>query len=45
MDKKKYEKAEIIINKFSAKDVIFASTIFIPEYTQEEDDMEIMPVI
>lgn len=44
MDKKRYEKAQIIINKFSAEEVILASTPFVPEYTPGEDDMEIMPV-
>lgn len=44
MYKKKYEKAQIIINKFSAEEVILASTAFVPEYTRDEDDLEIMPV-
>ncbi len=44
MDKKKYEKAEIIIKKFSAEEVILASTTFVPEYTPDEDDLEILPV-
>lgn len=42
-DKKRYEKAEIIIKQFSAEKVILASTAFVPEYTPGEDEIEIMP--
>lgn len=44
MDKKRYERAQIIIKKFSAEEVILASTTFVPEYSRDEDDMEIIPV-